>query len=382
MKTWQKNVIYALPLIIIGAIFYFFADIVTYIILAWIVSMIGAPLHKRLSASKYIGPGLAAGLTLGIFALCIFLMVRLFIPPLLDQAKNLAGLDYQKIMQGLEEPMGDAQDWLEDKGLIHKELTDGALSAESMTQDQVTTTVTRIDSIPSVGGETIDGGINLVINVHQPSASDNSPASSQDEAWISGVKDNIFERFNPAQIPKILGSFFGFFGNIFITILSVFFIAFFFLKEKGLFTKMASVLVPNGQEGKMSFAIQDSTRLLVRYFVGLITQAFVITLITSLVLKILGIDNALLMAFCFAIFNLIPFVGPILGNFFGAFIVVSSNLDVSFYDVTLPMIIKSVIVFGVIQLLDNFFLQPTIFGRSVKAHPLEIFIVVLSLIHI
>jgi len=29
------------------------------------------------------------------------------------------------------------------------------------------------------------------------------------------------------------------------------------------------------------------------------------------------------------------------------------------------------------QLLDNFFLQPTIFGRSVKAHPLEIFIVVL-----
>ena len=39
--------------------------------------------------------------------------------------------------------------------------------------------------------------------------------------------------------------------------------------------------------------------------------------------------------------------------------------------------IKSVIVFGVIQLLDNFFLQPTIFGRSVKAHPLEIFIVVL-----
>jgi len=29
------------------------------------------------------------------------------------------------------------------------------------------------------------------------------------------------------------------------------------------------------------------------------------------------------------------------------------------------------------QVMDNFILQPTIFGRSVKAHPLEIFIVVL-----
>ena len=83
------------------------------------------------------------------------------------------------------------------------------------------------------------------------------------------------------------------------------------------------------------------------------------------------------MAFCFAVFNLIPFVGPILGNLFGALIVVSSNLDAGFYDVMLPMITKSFIVFMVIQLVDNFFLQPTIFGRSVKAHPLEIFLVVL-----
>ena len=30
-----------------------------------------------------------------------------------------------------------------------------------------------------------------------------------------------------------------------------------------------------------------------------------------------------------------------------------------------------------IQLIDNFILQPTIFSKSVKAHPLEIFIVVL-----
>jgi len=174
-----------------------------------------------------------------------------------------------------------------------------------------------------------------------------------------------------------LGSFVGFFGNILFTLMSVFFIAFFFLKENGLFTRMVSYLVPNRSEGKSQKAIDESSKLLIRYFVGLLMQALVITLVTTLILKLFGMQNALLMAFCFAIFNLIPYIGPILGNLFGVFIVISSNLDVGFYDVMLPKIIKTVIIFGVLQLVDNFLIQPNIFSRSVKAHPLEIFLVVL-----
>ena len=377
MKQWQKYTIYAIPVLLVGAILVYFSDIITYIILAWVVSMIGAPIHRRLSKSKYIGRGMAAGLTLLIFGLFVILLIRLFIPPLLDQAKNLAGLDYQKIVKGLEEPINDAELWLAEKGLLDPELETEEISEGTQPNEQLQTTVIRLDSLLRQQGDTLsDTGIDLVINVNNPSTQEPLPVENPD-GWLIGVRNNIFEKFNPAQIPKILGSFFGFFSNILITLLSVFFIAFFFLKEKGLFTKMASILVPTGKEGKTSKAIDDSSKLLVRYFVGLITQALVITLVTSLILKLLGINNALLMAFCFAVFNLIPFVGPILGNLFGALIVVSSNLDAGFYDVMLPMITKSVIVFAIIQLADNFFLQPTIFGRSVKAHPLEIFLVVL-----
>ena len=53
------------------------------------------------------------------------------------------------------------------------------------------------------------------------------------------------------------------------------------------------------------------------------------------------------------------------------------QVDVSFYSDILPDIFKVLGVFAAMQMMDNFFLQPTIFGRSVKAHPLEIFIVVL-----
>lgn len=377
MKQWQKYTIYALPILLVGALLMYFSDIVTYVILAWIVSMIGAPIHRRLSSSKYITASMASGLTLLIFGLFVLLMIRLFIPPLLDQAKNLAGLDYQKIVAGLEEPISDAEQWLEEKGLIAPEIDNRLRTKTTQPEEQLQTTVIRLDSLLKEQGDTFaDTGIDLIINVNNTPVTD-AHTEAESEEWLTGVRNNIFEQFNPAQIPKILGSFLGFFSNILIAVLSVFFIAFFFLKEKGLFSKMASALVPTGQEGKTSKAIDDSSRLLIRYFVGLITQAFVITMITSLILKLLGINNALLMAFCFAIFNLIPFVGPILGNLFGALIVVSSHLDSGFYDVMLPMIIKSFIVFFVMQLVDNFFLQPTIFGRSVKAHPLEIFLVVL-----
>ena len=372
MKSWQKYTIYALPVLLAGALLYYFADIVSYIIMAWVVSMIGAPLHKFLT--KFMSKSLASGITLLVFSLFIFLLVRLFVPPLLAQAKNLAGLDYQKIMAGLEEPVSDVKLWLEEKGLSAPELTvEAMIDAED---HQLETTIIQLDSLLRTQGDTLsDTGIDLVININSPEHP--TPITEESGDYITGFKNNIFESFNPAKIPQLLGSFVGFFGNILVTLLSVLFIAFFFLKEKGLFTKMTSVLAPNGQEGKVNHAIEESSNLLVRYFVGLIAQATIITIITSVILKLLGIQNALLMAFCFAIFNLIPFIGPIIGNMFGVLIVISSNLNLGFYDEMLPMIIKTVVVFGVMQLLDNFLVQPNIFSRSVKAHPLEIFLVVL-----
>jgi len=57
-------------------------------------------------------------------------------------------------------------------------------------------------------------------------------------------------------------------------------------------------------------------------------------------------------------------------------VIISSNLDLPFYIVTLPMILKVMGVFASVQILDGFVLQPYIFSNSVSAHPLEIFIVV------
>jgi len=371
-KTWQKYTLAIVPIIIVGAVLFYFADIVTYIILAWVVSMIGAPLHRFLD--RFMGDGLAAGLTLVCFALVLFLLVRIFIPPLFTQAKNLAGIDYEKIIGGLEEPIADTKAWLTEKGILSEELI---VENESVAEEEPILEVIKVDSLLKVQGDTLSStGINLLININQQEEKEEAIIET-DQTYFDGLKSNLFEMFNPSQIPKLLSSLAGFFGGLVITLMSVFFIAFFFLKEKGLFTRMVSFLVPNNKEGKVSHAIEESTGLLIRYFVGLTFQVLLITLITSLLLKFLGIKSAFLMAFCFAIFNLIPYLGPILGNFIGILIIISSNLEYSFYTEMLPNIYKAVIVFVIVQVLDNFVLQPNIFSKSVKAHPLEIFIVVL-----
>lgn len=53
-------------------------------------------------------------------------------------------------------------------------------------------------------------------------------------------------------------------------------------------------------------------------------------------------------------------------------------LELDFYGGILPLVVKVLIIFVVVQLIDNFVFQPLIYSSSVKAHPLEIFLVILA----
>jgi len=57
---------------------------------------------------------------------------------------------------------------------------------------------------------------------------------------------------------------------------------------------------------------------------------------------------------------------------------IASHMQYDFTTVVLPLVTYMIIVVGTTQLIDNIVFQPVIFSNSVKAHPLEIFIVILS----
>ena len=76
MTTRNKYLLAIVPLVLVGGLIYFFSDIVSYVVIAWVLSMIGAPIVKFLR--KYVGKNAAAGITLGGFVL-FYELVGLYI---------------------------------------------------------------------------------------------------------------------------------------------------------------------------------------------------------------------------------------------------------------------------------------------------------------
>ncbi|HXC04724.1 MAG TPA: AI-2E family transporter, partial [Bacteroidia bacterium] len=75
--------------------------------------------------------------------------------------------------------------------------------------------------------------------------------------------------------------------------------------------------------------------------------------------------------------NVIPYVGVFIAAIFGLFVALSTGLHSDFQNALLPMILKVLAVFISSNLIDGMFLQPLIFSNTVKAHPLEIFTIIL-----
>ncbi|HTL83212.1 MAG TPA: AI-2E family transporter, partial [Bacteroidia bacterium] len=77
------------------------------------------------------------------------------------------------------------------------------------------------------------------------------------------------------------------------------------------------------------------------------------------------------------VMNIIPYIGPLLGGVFAIVIGLSTNLDLDFYHGMIPLVEKIVLVFVIMNLTDGFLVQPMILSNRVKAHPIEIFTVIL-----
>ena len=378
MKKYQKYLVTAVPILLVLLVGYYFFDIVTYIILAWILSMIGGPLHNKLR--KVIGNTGGALVTLLSFFIFTMALVWLFVPPIVQQARNFASIDYEQVLGSLEEPLNDWNEWLIEKGILEEQgVTTTRLDSIEDNQPPLIEVI-RLDTLQSSVDSTRDN-ITILVQVNNPEYKErldnNGDSSLMTDSYLDRVRKNLIGFLNPARISQVLTSIFGALGNTLIGVMSVFFITFFFLKEKGLFNQIVSTLSPNDKEDKWATAIDSSAEMLKRYFIGIVVQIIIITIFVSTILSLLGFQNALLIGFFAALMNVIPYLGPLLGAAFAITITISSNLDVSFYDTLLPQLGILVLVFGVMQMFDNFLVQPNVFSKSVKAHPLEIFIIIL-----
>ena len=148
---------------------------------------------------------------------------------------------------------------------------------------------------------------------------------------------------------------------IFIGLLPIY--IFLILFYKNLLLRFVFLWFPHKTQPKVEEAIRETEIIVKSYLIGLLIQITYITILLGGILLVIGIKHAILIGAIFAILNLIPYVGALVGNIIGVLLTLSSSQQ-------LWPIFAVLITIAFVQFLDNNILMPRIVGSKVKINAL------------
>lgn len=322
MRQILKYTGYILVLLLIGFLIYKFYYILGWLLMAAILSFIGEPMVRyfdRIHFGKLRIPHWTSTLmALFIIVIFIFGLLAIFVPLIVSQANAISKIDFTQLGEEMQKPMGWLENQLRSSGTI-----------------------------------------------------------AEDQNFYDYLSDKLSSALSLETIGSLVGGFINVAGDILLGLFAIIFIAFFFLKDENMFEKSILLIVPLKYENETKRVIADSKILLKRYFIGILLElTLVITLITIGV-WVFGIRNALLIGFFVGIMNIIPYLGPALGAVIGLILGITGTLAGGDMAGLLPVIIKIMSVIILVQMIDNNILVPMIYAKSVKSHPLEIFLIII-----
>ena len=200
---------------------------------------------------------------------------------------------------------------------------------------------------------------------------------SVEQNFTSLVEGQLKEVIDLASFSFVFGKLLSATSSIFMAVFIILFLSFFFIKEPELIKQFIHFLTPEEYEEKMDHILKDSRIMLSRYFIGVLIEISTMMVLISVALSVLGIHNAVLIGFLGGLMNVIPYLGPLIGTTIGLILGVIYVLSMSMFDQIIYTILAIMGSFAFANLVDNFFLQPVIYSKSVKAHPVEIFLVII-----
>jgi predicted PurR-regulated permease PerM len=311
-------VVIALLLVLI----WYFSGIFFYVVFSLIFATVLRPVVNSISRFEILGYPIPKFISIFIAFLGLLLLFSafalVFVPLLADQIQVISHLDINEVTERLMVPIKSFEDFLIAKKLTKKE-----------------------------PGFIVDGLSNT----------------------FATYGSNI-------DFAALFNNLLSMTGSLFIGLMAISFITFFLLYEQGLLRRNFLALVPNKYFEIVVNALHKIEKLLSNYLLGLLLQAIIIFTLASIGLSVVGVKYAMTIALFAAVSNVIPYLGPLLGSAFGIFVAVSTGLSSEFSAEITNMILKVVGVFVVVQVIDNVLIQPLIFSKGMKAHPLEIFVII------
>ncbi|MBE2246404.1 MAG: AI-2E family transporter [Candidatus Competibacteraceae bacterium] len=375
-----------ITLAVVLFILWYFKTIAIYILMGVVLSLIARPLYmllEKIQIGRFKIPNpLSAIISLLAIWAVIFAFFSVLVPLLINEGSKLSKLSPNTVLDGLEQPVNQTIDFLEKYGVLSFVDT----TEQQMLLERIEKTIiieARKDSLnpDSVYYVTLDTINRKSIQPYLEKPNDTIPKTgirhrAQLEIMLT---ERLQKFFNYTKVGNIFESVLSILTNLLAAIFTSTFVAFFFLRDKNLFYNMVLAVIPEKYEKQTVIILHDSRRLLSRYFIGLCIQIILIMTCVTVGLVIIQFDfrTALTIGFLCGFFNIIPYLGPLIGAAVGLILGVANYIDLDFATQIVPIMGKMVIVFSIVQIMDNVLFQPLIFSNSVNAHPLEILIIII-----
>jgi len=318
-----RNVIIFASVLLFLLILWYFKTIVIYLISAGVISLIGKPIMSFLRKFEYkkfrIPSPLAALVAIAVIISSILALSAIFIPLIFQQFIVLSNLDYVKIAEALKQPIEQMNAFAHKYHLIE----DNSISVDTYLANQI-------------------------------------------KSYL-----------NAGKIWSYANSIVSFSAQFFTAMVAISFMSFFFLQDEKMFFNIISSAAPSSIQHRVMRVLEHCRILLTDYFIGLIKQNICFALFIAIGLSIVGVKNAILIGFIAGILNFIPYVGAIMAGMIALAMGFTESLDLNFVNEMLPKLGWTIAVFGISMSIDHLITSTYFASNSVKAHPIEIFIVIL-----
>jgi predicted PurR-regulated permease PerM len=185
---------------------------------------------------------------------------------------------------------------------------------------------------------------------------------------IKSAPENIDYIYNlVSQGLTISSTFINFLKNI-VFILSTVVITLYLSAEKNGTRKMLEIIIPSSYEKTILKIFDNFQSKMKRWFLTQIALSLIIGLMVFIGLSIIGVKYSFLLGIIAGILEIVPIIGPVITAILAFLVAASESLKLGIF---------TVVLFMIIQQLENHLLIPILIGKGMKIHPV---VVILSIL--
>ena len=308
LQPLTKSILQLFLLAILCYALYLIQGIVVYGIIALYISILGRPVIGLLGKIPKIGHRLnmtlKASITLFLLGSVLFAISTWFFPVVIKEFSFIGAIEYDSLLISLQ------QEW------------------------------TQLDALLS------SFGFNT-------------------ESELESINQTLQGFASMEAVSSVLGGIAGSLGQFIVGVFSITFITFFLFREQDLANRFVDSLTPEKYHDKVDIIAPQVKRVITRYSFGILFQITAIFTLLAVGMSLIGVEGAIVLALCASVFNLIPYVGPIIGTALGILLGMGQLYAAGVSDPNLTVdLLQSLYLlaglFLVVQLLDNVLFQPLI----------------------